>query len=130
GPTALTTAGIGSVYATLTRRPERDRRLLVLMGMAAGLSAMFRSPIGAAILSVEVLYSEMEFETGALVFTLLASVVAYSVNGALVGWTPLFQVASDWTTSARQDLAFAALGLASGVVATLLVAVFYTARRA
>src|SRR5581483_2104985 len=86
GPTALTTAGIGSVYATLTRRPERDRRLLVLMGMAAGLSAMFRSPIGAAIFAVEVLYSEMEFETGALIFTLLASVVAYGVNGALVGY--------------------------------------------
>ncbi|HZU98362.1 MAG TPA: chloride channel protein, partial [Planctomycetota bacterium] len=130
GPTALTTAGIGSVYATLTRRPERDRRLLVLMGMAAGLSAMFRSPIGAAIFAVEVLYSEMEFETGALIFTLLASVVAYGVNGALVGFEPLFAVPGDWTPGAAHYLAFAILGVASGAVATLLVVVFYTFRRA
>src|SRR5579862_406238 len=56
GPTALIAAGFGSVYASLLHRPERERRLLVLMGMAAGLSAIFRSPIGTAIFAVEVLY--------------------------------------------------------------------------
>jgi CIC family chloride channel protein len=34
--------------------------------MAAGLSAVFRSPIGTAIFAVEALYSRMEFEDGAL----------------------------------------------------------------
>ena len=56
GPIALIAAGFGSVYASLLHRPERERRLLVLMGMAAGLSAIFRSPIGTAIFAVEVLY--------------------------------------------------------------------------
>ena len=48
----------------------------MLIGMAAGLSAIFRSPIGTAIFAVEVLYSNMEFEAGALLYTMLASVVA------------------------------------------------------
>ena len=67
GPTALIGAGIGSIYATtLGHRRDEERSLLVLMGMAAGLSAIFRSPIGAAFFAVEVLYGNMEFETGAL----------------------------------------------------------------
>ena len=52
GPMALITGGLGSWYASLTGRDGRDRRLLLLVGMSAGLSAIFRSPIGAALLSV------------------------------------------------------------------------------
>lgn len=90
GPTALIVAGAGSIYATLTHRNDDERRLLVLAGMAAGLSAIFRSPIGAAFFAIEVLYSSMEFEAGALLYTMLASVVAYGLNGLFVGWQPLF----------------------------------------
>ena len=61
GPTALIAAGFGSAYAKLLHRPDQERRLLVLMGMAAGLSAIFRSPIGTAIFAVEVLYGSMDF---------------------------------------------------------------------
>ena len=46
GPTALIAAGFGSVYAELLHRSESSRRLVVLMGMAAGLSAIFRSRSG------------------------------------------------------------------------------------
>jgi CIC family chloride channel protein len=92
GPIALITAGIGSVYATARRRSEEERRLLVLTGMAAGLAAIFRSPIGAALFAIEVLYGDMEFEASALLYALLASVVAYALNGVVVGWQPLFHV--------------------------------------
>ena len=37
----------------------------MLIGMAAGLSAIFRSPIGTAFFAIEVLYRDMEFETRA-----------------------------------------------------------------
>jgi CIC family chloride channel protein len=64
--------------------------------MAAGLSAIFRSPLGAALFAIEVLYSEMEFESGALLYTMLASIVAYALNGLIVGWQPLFQVPANF----------------------------------
>ncbi len=35
GPTALFSAGFGSIYAGLTHRSDKDRRQLVLIGMAA-----------------------------------------------------------------------------------------------
>lgn len=92
GPTALISAGIGSLYATLRHRSEEERRLLVLIGIAAGLSTIFRSSIGTALFAIEVLYADMEFEASALLYTMLASVVAYDLNGLFVGWQPMFRV--------------------------------------
>jgi CIC family chloride channel protein len=128
GPTALISAGIGSVYATLTHRPDEDRRLLVLIGMASGLSAIFRSPIGTAVFAIEVLYGGMEFETGALLYTMLGSVVAYAVNGLFVGYQPLFQVPPTSTPQFFGYLWYVVLGIAAGLAATLLPVVFYGIR--
>ncbi len=131
GPTALISAGIGSIYATLTHRSDEERRMLVVIGMAAGLSAIFRSPIGTAIFAVEVLYGRMEFESGLMLYTMLGSVVAYAFNGLFVGWHPLFQVPPDLTGPAFVDYAwYVVLGLASGLVATALPEVFYRIRDA
>jgi CIC family chloride channel protein len=129
GPVALISAGIGSIYATLGKRSDEDRRLLVLIGMAAGLAAIFRSPIGTAIFAIEVLYSDMEFEAGALFFTMLGSIVAYVVNGLFVGWRPLFQVPEAlMMPDFSQYWWYVMLGLGSGVTATLLPVVFYGLR--
>lgn len=131
GPTALISAGVGSIYATLSHRSERERRLLVLIGMAAGLSAIFRSPIGTAIFAVEVLYSDMEFEGGALLYTMLASVVAYAVNGLFVGWRPLFQVPAVLGSAGLADYGwYVLLGAAAGLVGAILPMVFYQFRDA
>jgi CIC family chloride channel protein len=131
GPTALISAGIGSVYGTWTHRDEAERRLLVLIGMASGLSAIFRSPVGTAIFAIEVLYGGMELEAGALIYTLLGSVVAYAVNGLLVGWDPLFQVPSTLAPPTFLEYGwYAVLGVAAGLVATLLPVVFYGLRDA
>ncbi|MFZ0922031.1 MAG: chloride channel protein [Candidatus Acidiferrales bacterium] len=129
GPIALIAAGFGSVYANFFHRPERERRLLVLMGMAAGLSAIFRSPIGTAIFSVEVLYSGMDFEAGALIYCMLAAIVAYAVNGWFVGWQPLFLVPSHLYVAGLAGYGwYIVLGAASGIVATILPDVFYRVR--
>lgn len=129
GPTALIAAGFGSVYASILKRPERERRLLVLMGMAAGLSAIFRSPIGTAIFAVEVLYGGMDFESDALIYCMLSAIVAYAVNGWFVGWQPLFQVPPDLHAAGFSDYAwYAVLGAASGIVGTILPELFYRVR--
>ena len=131
GPTALIAAGFGSIYASLLHRPERERRLLVLMGMAAGLSAIFRSPIGTAIFAVEVLYGGMDFESDALIYCMLAAIVAYAVNGRFVGWQSLFRVPSHLAATGLADYGwYVALGAASGIVATILPEVFYRIRDA
>ncbi len=129
GPTALFSAGFGSIYAGLTHRSDKDRRLLVLIGMAAGLSAIFRSPIGTAIFAVEVLYSDMEFEAEALVYTMLGAVIAYAVNALFVGWKPLFQISvSPHVTNIISYLYYVILGLTSGILGAFIPTVFYKTR--
>ena len=129
GPTALISAGIGSAYARRLGRSEEETRLLLLVGMASGLSAIFRSPIGSAIFAIEVLYSETEFESGALVFTMLGSIVAYTLNGFFVGFRPLFAVPRQLARPSALDyLWYLALGIACGAVATILPMALYTVR--
>jgi chloride channel protein, CIC family len=131
GPTALIAAGVGSIYSHLGNRSEEDRRLLIVVGMAAGLSAVFRSPIGTAFFAVEVLYGEMEFETGALVYALLASIVAYALNGLVAGFGPLFVIPANLPAPLSVDYGwYVGLGIGSGLVATILPMALYGVRDA
>jgi chloride channel protein, CIC family len=128
GPIALIAAALGSVYARLSHRTEKQRRLLLLAGMAAGLSAIFRSPMGTGVFAIEVLYGRMEFEVGALLYTMLSSAVAYTVNGAFVGFRPLFSVPRIPTPVFLDYASYVILGFAAGLVATVLPQVFYYLR--
>ena len=129
GPIALAAAGLGSWYATAMGRTGAERRLLLLVGMAAGIAAIFRSPVGAALFAIEVLYADMEFESGALLLAMLASVVAYALNGFFVGWRPLFRVPGHLTLPNALDNGwYLVLGVGAGVVATVVPVVFYGVR--
>jgi len=130
GPIALITAGVGSLYATLLKRSDQERSTLLLAGMAAGLSAIFRTPIGTAVFAIEVLYGGMEFETGALLYTIVASGVAYTVNGIFVGFKPLFRVDVVAQPQLPQYGWYLAMGAFAGVVATILPLAFYRMRDA
>jgi CIC family chloride channel protein len=82
-------AAIGAVAGRLLPASRAERRVLVVAGVAAGISAVFRTPLGAALLATEMLYRD-DFEADALVPSILASVVAYSVVIALFGEATLF----------------------------------------
>ncbi len=128
GPIALIAAGLGSLYARLAHRTDEERRILLLAGMAAGLSAIFRSPMGTGVFAIEVLYGRMEFEVEAFLYTMAASAVAYTVRGAFIGFRPLFEIPKIPTPHIADYVAYAALGLAAGVIATVLPEVFYRCR--
>ncbi len=129
GPVALVGGGIGSWYATVTHRTDDERRLLLLIGMAAGLAAIFRSPVGTALFAIEVLYSDMVFESSALLYTMLASIVAYALNGVFVGYEPLFRIPGSIGLEGPLDYGwYLALGVASGIVGLGIPFIFYGVR--
>jgi chloride channel protein, CIC family len=129
GPTAQITVGVGSLMADMLRLSDENRRILVLAGMAAGLAAIFRSPLGMAIFSVEILYSGMAFETEALIYTVIASVIAYAVNGLFVGWSPIFLLPqSIHFTEPIALIGYAALGIVAGIIGAIEPPVFYGIR--
>jgi CIC family chloride channel protein len=88
GPTMQIGGALGSWVGSLLKVSARERRILMVAGVAAGISAVFRTPLGAALLAVESLYSD-DFEAEALVPAILASVVAYSVVTSIYGESTL-----------------------------------------
>ena len=56
GPTAQISAGFGSFLGRLLDLDARDARIAVAVGMAAGIGAIFRAPLGGAILGAELLF--------------------------------------------------------------------------
>ncbi len=89
GPTMLIGGALGSIVGRYLRVSERERRILLVAGLAGGVAAVFRTPLGAALLAVEVLHRD-DFESDALVPSVLASVTAYSVFISFFGEATLF----------------------------------------
>lgn len=125
GPTAQISAGSASSIARLLHLPHDQARVLVTAGMASGIAAIFRAPLGGAMLGVELLYLE-DLEADALLPGLVASVVAYLVYGAVDGFVPVFGDQGAITfTGASQFVWFAVLGVAAGLLARGYAGAFY-----
>ncbi len=99
GPTMLIGGALGSLVGRLLRVSPRERRILLVAGVAAGVSAVFRTPLGAALLAVEVFHRD-DFESDALVPAVLASVIGFSVLSTVSGETALFAHAEHYSFDA------------------------------
>ncbi len=120
GPTMLIGGAVGSTIARVLRVSARERRILLVAGAAAGVSAVFRTPLGAALLAVEVMHRD-DFESDALVPAVLASVVSYSVFIFFFGEADLFAHARSYPFRVEHLPLYAVLAvLASGVGAVFV----------
>jgi CIC family chloride channel protein len=129
GPTAQIASGAGAIIGHLFKLPDDERRIVILIGMAAGLSAIFKSPLGTAIFAVEILYSRMAFESGALIFTLISAAIAYSVTGLFSGFTPLFLLPQSTRALDPLDLVwFSLLGVLAGALGAFMPRFYYGVR--
>jgi len=125
GPTAQISAGFGSVLGQWIGASAKDRRILVAAGMGAGIGAIFRAPLGGAILAAEILYIH-DLEVEVIIPTLIAGVVGYSVFGAYVGFTPIFGDNPTLALNSPIELPFyAALGALSGLFGIIYSRAFY-----
>ncbi|MGH7271840.1 MAG: chloride channel protein, partial [Polyangiaceae bacterium] len=121
GPTMQMGGPIGSLVGQMLRVTDRERRILLVAGTAAGMAAVFRTPLGAALLAVEVLHRD-DFEADALVPSVLASVVSYSVFTAIFGEQQLFTHAARYPFVPQYLLLYALLAVLISVVASAFLA--------
>ena len=89
GPTAQISAGFGSMLARWLDLTPTDARIAVTVGIGSGIGAIFRAPLGGAVLGAEILYRD-DFEADALIPSLVASIVGFTVFGAVEGFDPIF----------------------------------------
>ena len=128
GPTAQIAAGAGSAIADFFKLSSRDRRIAMATGIGAGIGAIFKAPLGGAILSMEILYKG-DFETEALMPSFISSVIGYSIFASWNGWTPIFGVGTVPPFHRVEELpSYAILGLVCGLVGIAYGRSFYTIR--
>jgi CIC family chloride channel protein len=121
GPTMQIGGALGSTVGLLLRVSPRERRILMVSGVAAGIAAVFRTPLGAALLAVEVLYRD-DFESDALVPAVLASVTAYSVVISIFGESTLFAHPNRFPFILGHLWLYGLLALAVALLANLFLA--------
>jgi CIC family chloride channel protein len=130
GPSIYGGAAIGSwLWAKLRhfRLDARDRRIMLICGAAAGMSAVFRAPLTGIVFALEMPYRD-DLAHEALVPSLIASVVSFVTMSAFLGGTPLFNFASATSFTGKDLVWCALLGVIIGLVAMAFVVTFRRAR--
>src|ERR1019366_3432505 len=122
GPIIMTGGAFGSILAQLFHLTAAERKTLLVAGAAAGMSAVFATPVAAVLLAVELLL--FEWKPRSFIPVTVAAVVASVLRVPLLGAGPIFPVLAHAALS-PQMLGFALLvgiivGLGSGALTALV----------
>ncbi len=109
GPITQIGAVCGTFVARVLRLSAYERRVLLAAGMAAGIGAIFRSPMAGALFAAEVLYRGFDLEGDVLIPSMVASTIAYMTYACVFGWAPVFSTPGEVFDSPVKFLCFAAL---------------------
>lgn len=129
GPIAQIGAGFGSFLATRLKLSERERRILMAAGIAAGVGSIFRAPLAGALFAAEVLYRDPEFESEVIIPAGIASVVAYCIFCLQFGWGSLFETPPFTFDNPLQLGPYLVLALVLVLVGMFFVKCFYGVTR-
>ncbi len=125
GPAAQISAGFGSLLGRWLNLDVQDRRIAVAAGMGAGIGAIFRAPLGGAVMAAEILYIH-DLEVEALIPALIAAIVGYSIFGLFYGFAPIFGAQPQLAFGSPIQLVYyAALGVVCGLGGLLYAKSFY-----
>ncbi|HLW70565.1 MAG TPA: chloride channel protein [Candidatus Binataceae bacterium] len=130
GPSIYSGGAIGSWLWTKLRRfglEARDRRIMLISGAAAGMSAVFRAPLTGIVFALEMPYKD-DLAHEALLPSLIASVVAYATLVSIVGAEPLFGFAGSTSFRTRDIWWSALLGAGIGLIAIVFDITFRRVR--
>lgn len=125
GPIIMTGGALGSLFAQLFRLSAPERKTLLVAGAAAGMTAVFGTPIAAVLLAVELLL--FEWKPRSFVPVGIAALVATMWRPWLIGVGPLFPFAEipqmPWWGLALCAVAGVIAGLQSALMTVCLYGV-------
>jgi H+/Cl- antiporter ClcA len=88
GPIIMTGGALGSLFAQLFHLSAAERKTLLVAGAAAGMTAVFGTPIAAVLLAVDLLL--FEWKPRSFVPVSVAAIVSALARPFLIGSGPLF----------------------------------------
>jgi H+/Cl- antiporter ClcA len=128
GPIILTGGAIGSIIGQLFPLTAVQRRSLLVAGAAAGMSAVFGTPVAATLFGVELL--AFEFRPRSMVLIGIAAATADALrmgmaSAHLVTPQPIFVIPSHAPIAGFNLLGAAAIGVACGLMAWVMTHAVY-----
>ena len=123
GPIIMTGGAFGSLFAQGFHMSSAERKTLLVAGAAAGMSAIFSTPIAAVLLAVELLL--FEWKPRSFIPVAMASAVAGALRVPLLGPGPVFPTVQHQTLAIHGLLAALALGLIAGFASGGLTRLVY-----
>lgn len=123
GPIIMTGGAIGSLFAQCFHLSAAERKTLLVSGAAAGMTAIFGTPVAAILLAVEVLL--FEWKPRSFVPVVIAVLVALAWRPLLVGIGPLFPFAGPVPVGATPMAIALGIGMLVGIEAAMLSALLY-----
>ncbi len=123
GPIIMTGGAFGSIFAQLFHLTAAERKTLLVAGAAAGMSAIFATPVAAILLAIELLL--FEWKPRSFIPVAIAAVTASLVRVPLFGGGPIFPVAPHGIMGPNHLLVAFGIGLAAGLGSCLLTTLVY-----
>jgi H+/Cl- antiporter ClcA/CBS domain-containing protein len=123
GPIIMTGGACGSIFAQLFHLSAAERKTLLVAGAAAGMAAVFATPVAAVLLAIELLL--FEWKPRSFVPVAVAAVVAAVVRQPLLGAGPIFPVPAHELLGAHELMIGVVLGVVTGLASSALTTLVY-----
>ena len=127
GPIVVVTSGVSAAVARVLRLPRRLVRGMIPVGVAAGIAAIFNTPITGVVFALEEVFGSAE--RGLLGGVIVGAVSAAVVERSLLGGRPLLAAPFTTWTDSRELLGFALVGVLSGLVSGYAISLTHHLKR-
>lgn len=123
GPIIMTGGAIGSLFAQRFNLSAAERKTLLVAGAAAGMTAIFGTPLAAILLAVEVLL--FEWKPRSFVPVVTAVLVAFAWRPLVIGSGAMFPLAFATPVGPAPIAMAAGIGLVMGALSAALSVALY-----
>jgi len=128
GPIIMTGGAVGSLFAQAFHLSAAERKTLLVAGAAAGMAAIFATPLAAVLLAVELLL--FEWKPRSFIPVAAAAAVAAALRVPLLGPGPIFPVPAHSALTGQELVLAVAVGVLAGLGSGVLTWLVYTAEDA
>ncbi len=123
GPIIMTGGAIGSLFAQCFHLSAAERKSLLVAGAAAGMTAIFGTPLAAILLAIEVLL--FEWKPRSFIPVVVAVLISIAWRPLLIGVGPMFATTSMTPHGFWSIAPAAGIGLIVGLQAVALSSALY-----
>src|SRR5205085_1276439 len=123
----VVTSGAAAAMARYLRLPPKLVRGMIPVGVAAGIAAIFNTPITGVVFALEEVLGNAE--RGLLGGVIVGAVSAAVVERSLLGGQPLLAAPFSTWSDPRELIGFAVIGIISGLVSGYTIALMHRLKR-